>query len=52
LFNVVEEGNLESDYSFAMCYDIFSRIDAAHSSEWLQKSDERWQRLTAAGVRR
>ena len=54
LFNVVEAGedDLESDYSLAKCYDVFSRIDAAHSSEWIQKSDERWQRLTAAGVRR
>ncbi len=54
LFNVLEadKQSLESDYSVAKCYDIFSRIDAAHSSEWLQKSDERWQNLTAAGVRR
>jgi hypothetical protein len=54
LFNVVEAGeeNLSTDYSLAKCYEVFSRIDAAHSSEWLQKSDERWQRLTAAGVHR
>ncbi len=54
LFNVAETGeeNLESDFSLAKCYDVFSRIDAAHSSEWLQKSDERWQRLTAAGAHR
>jgi len=54
LFNVVEAGeeNLDSDYSLAKCYDVFSRIDARHSSEWLQKSGERWQTLTAAGVHR
>jgi serine/threonine protein kinase/tetratricopeptide (TPR) repeat protein len=54
LFNVVEAGeeSLESDYSLAKCYDVFSRIDAAHSAEWLQKSGQRWQTLTAAGVRR
>jgi hypothetical protein len=52
LFGAVEggEADLHSDYYFAKCYDVFSRIDAAHSSEWLQKSDERWQRLTAAGA--
>lgn len=54
LFNVVAagEGNLSTDYSLAKCYDIFSRTDAAHSAEWLQKSGERWQTLTAAGVHR
>jgi len=54
LFNVVEAGeeNLDSDYSFAKCDEVFSRTDSAHSAEWLQKSGERWQTLTAAGVRR
>jgi hypothetical protein len=54
LFNVVEAGeeSLDGANSLAKCYDVFSRIDAAHSSEWLQKSDERRQRLTAAGVHR
>ena len=54
LFNVVEAGeeNLDSDYSLAKCYEVFSRTDAAHSAEWLQKSGERWQTLTAAGVHR
>ncbi len=54
LFNVVEAGeeNLDSDYSLAKCYEVFSRIDAAHSAEWLQKSGERWQTLKAAGVHR
>jgi tetratricopeptide (TPR) repeat protein len=54
LFNIVEAGeeNLDSDYSLAKCYEVFSRTDAGHSAEWLQKSGERWQTLTAAGVRR
>jgi serine/threonine protein kinase/tetratricopeptide (TPR) repeat protein len=54
LFNVVEAGeeNLDSDYSLAKCYEVFSRTDSAHSAEWLQKSGERWQTLTAAGVHR
>jgi hypothetical protein len=54
LFNVVEAGeeNLESDYSLGKCYDVFSRTDSAHSAEWIQKSGERWQTLTAAGVHR
>jgi tetratricopeptide (TPR) repeat protein len=54
LFNVVAAGeeNLDSDYSFAKCYEVFSRTDAAHSAEWLQKSGARWQTLTAAGVHR
>jgi tetratricopeptide (TPR) repeat protein len=54
LFNVVEAGeeNLDSDYSLAKCYEVFSRTDAAHSSEWLQREGERWQTLTAAGVHR
>ena len=54
LMGAVAEGepDLESDYSLAKCYDVFSRTDAAHSAEWLQKSGERWQTLTAAGVHR
>jgi hypothetical protein len=54
LLDVVEEGeaDLYSDSYIAKCYDVFSRTDAAHSSEWLQKSQARWQSLTAAGVHR
>ena len=54
LSNVVEAGeeNLDSDYSFAKCCEVFSRSDSAHSAEWLQKSGERWKTLTAAGVHR
>ena len=46
------EADLYSDYALAKCYEVFSRTDAAHSSEWLQKSQVRWQRLTAAGAHR
>jgi hypothetical protein len=54
MMGAVAEGepDLHSDYSLAKCYEVFSRTDAAHSAEWLQKSGERWQTLTAAGVRR
>jgi hypothetical protein len=54
LFKVVEAGeeSLESDYSLAKCYEVFSRTDSANSDAWLQKSEQRWQALTAAGVHR
>jgi hypothetical protein len=54
LLDAVKDGeaDLYSDYYLAKCYEVFSRIDAAHSSEWLQESQKRWERLTAAGVHR
>ena len=54
LMGAVAEGepDLNSDYSLAKCDEVFSRTDSAHSAEWLQKSEQQWQSLTAAGARR
>jgi tetratricopeptide (TPR) repeat protein len=54
LMGAVAEGepDLYSEYYLAKCYEVFSRTDSAHSAEWLQKSEQQWQGLTAAGVHR
>jgi hypothetical protein len=54
LMGAIAEGepDLYSEYYLARCDEVFSRTDSAHSPEWLQKSEQQWQSLTAAGVHR